>query len=462
MFERILIANRGEIAVRIIRACRELGITSVAVYSEADADSLHVQLADEAICIGPAPAKDSYLKIANIISAAEVADVDAIHPGYGFLSENAHFAEVCQNCKITFIGPTPENIRQMGDKAKARETMRAAGVPVTPGSDGVVKSQEEALAVARRIGYPVLIKAVAGGGGKGMRIARNDVSLVQGFMTAASEAERAFGNPAVYIEKYIERARHIEVQVIGDQFGHIVALGERDCSIQRRHQKLIEETPSPGITPDVRKKLLRAAIRGAEAVGYRNAGTIEFLYDEQTHEFYFMEMNTRIQVEHPITEEVTGIDLVREQILVAAGERLSFSERDIRVEGHAIELRVNAEDPFRDFAPSPGKISFVHFPGGPGIRVDSHVYSGYTISPHYDSMIGKIIVHAPDRRRAIARLARALSEFSIEGVSTTVPIGQALLGDARFVRGEYNTHFLEEFMREMVQPHLAESQGGAT
>ncbi len=450
MFERILIANRGEIAVRIIRACRELGITSVAVYSEADADSLHVQLADEAICIGPAPAKESYLKIANIISAAEVADVDAIHPGYGFLSENAHFADICQNCKIAFIGPTPDNIRKMGDKAKARETMKAAGVPVTPGSDGIVKTQEEALAVARKIGYPVLIKAVAGGGGKGMRIARNDVSLAQGFMTASSEAERAFGNPAVYIEKFIERARHIEVQIIGDQFGHIVALGERDCSIQRRHQKLLEEAPSPALTPDIRKRLLRAATRGAEAVGYRNAGTIEFLYDDQTQDFYFMEMNTRIQVEHQVTEQITGTDLVREQIRVAAGERLSFSDRDIRLNGHAIEFRVNAEDPSKNFTPSPGKINFVHFPGGPGVRVDSHVYSGYMISPFYDSMIGKIIVHAPTRTEAIARMSRALAEFAVEGISTTVPVGQALLGDARFVRGEYTTHFLEEFMREMA------------
>lgn len=452
MFERVLIANRGEIAVRIIRACRELGVTSVAVYSEADADALHVQLADEAICIGPAPAKDSYLKIANIISAAEVADVDAIHPGYGFLSENAHFAEICQNCKIAFIGPTPDNIRKMGDKAKARETMKAAGVPVTPGSDGVVKTQEEALAVARKIGYPVLIKAVAGGGGKGMRVARNDVSLVQGFMTAASEAERAFGNPAVYIEKFIERARHIEVQILGDQFGHIVALGERDCSIQRRHQKLLEEAPSPALTPDVRKRLLRAAVRGAEAVGYRSAGTIEFLYDDQTHDFYFMEMNTRVQVEHPVTEEITGVDIVREQIRIAAGEKLSFSERDLRISGHAIEFRINAEDPAKNFAPTPGKVKFVHFPGGMGVRVDSHVYAGYEISPYYDSMIGKIIARGATRQEAIARMSRALSEFAIEGVTTTVSVGQALLSDARFVRGEYNTHFLEEFMKEAMLP----------
>ena len=451
MFERILIANRGEIALRIIRACRELGVKSVAVYSEADAESLHVQLADEAICIGPAPAKDSYLKIANIISAAEVADVDAIHPGYGFLAENAHFAEICENCKITFIGPSPNSIRMMGDKAKARETMKAAGVPITPGSEGVIKSQDEALAVAREIGYPVLVKAVAGGGGKGMRIARNDVSLVQGFMTASSEAERAFGNSEVYIEKLIEKARHIEVQLIGDKHGHVVHLGERDCSIQRRHQKLIEEAPSPAITPDVRRKLTRAAVKGAEAVNYHSAGTIEFLYDDQTHDFYFMEMNTRIQVEHPVTEMITGVDLIREQIRVAAGEKLSFSEKDIKFQGHAIEFRVNAEDPTKNFQPSPGKVNVVNFPGGPGVRVDSHVYSGYTISPFYDSMIGKIIVHAPTRAEAITRLGRALYEFAAQGVSTSVPVGQMLLGDARFVRGEYNTNFLESFLRESMQ-----------
>ena len=451
MFERVLIANRGEIALRIIRACREMGVKSVAVYSEADADSLHVQLADEAICIGPAPARDSYLKIANIISAAKVADVDAIHPGYGFLAENAHFAEICENCKITFIGPSPQSIRMMGDKAKARETMKAAGVPITPGSDGVIKSQDEALAVARKIGYPVLVKAVAGGGGKGMRIARNDVSLVQGFMTASSEAERAFGNAEVYIEKLIERARHIEVQLIGDKHGHVVHLWERDCSIQRRHQKLVEEAPSPAITPDIRRKLTRAAIKGAEAVNYHSAGTIEFLYDDQTHDFYFMEMNTRIQVEHPVTEMITGVDLIREQIRVAAGEKLSFTEKDIRFQGHAIEFRVNAEDPYRNFQPSPGKVNVVNFPGGPGVRVDSHVYSGYTISPFYDSMIGKIIVHAPTRAEAIAKLGRALYEFVAQGVSTSVPVGQMLLGDARFAKGEYNTNFLESFLREAFQ-----------
>ena len=449
MFERILIANRGEIAVRIIRACRELGVRTVAVFSQADETSLHVQLADEAICIGPAPARDSYLKISNIISAAEVADVDAIHPGYGFLAENAHFAEICANCNITFIGPTPENMRVMGDKVKARETMRKAGVPITPGSEGVIGDQNQALKIAQEIGYPVLLKAAAGGGGKGMRVARNDVSLVQGFMTASAEAERAFGNAEMYIEKYVERARHIEVQIIADHHGNVVHLGERDCSIQRRHQKLLEESPSPRLTADVRKRLTKAAVRAAEAVKYRNAGTIEFLFNEDNGQFYFMEMNTRIQVEHPVTEAVTGIDLIKEQIHIAAGRRLSFSERDIQWRGHAIEFRVNAEDPHKGFTPSPGHVQMVHFPGGPGVRIDSHVYSGYDISPHYDSMIGKIIVHGATREEAIAKMSRALSEFYVQGVSTTVPLGQAVLGDARFVRGEYSTSFLDGFMQEV-------------
>ncbi|MBP7831200.1 MAG: acetyl-CoA carboxylase biotin carboxylase subunit [Kiritimatiellae bacterium] len=449
MFERILIANRGEIALRIIRACREMGIKTVAVHSEADESSMHVQLADESVCIGPAPARDSYLKIANIISAAEVADVDAIHPGYGFLSENAHFAEICENCKITFIGPSADNIRMMGDKAKARETMKKAGVPVTPGSEGVIANKDEALKVARQIGYPVLIKAVAGGGGKGMRIARNDVSLVQSFMTAASEAERAFGNAEVYIEKFVEKARHIEVQVFGDHYGNVVHLGERDCSLQRRHQKLLEESPSPAITPDIRKKLTRAAVRGAEAVKYRNAGTIEFLFDVEANQFYFMEMNTRIQVEHPVTEEVAGVDLIKEQISVAAGNKLSFSEKTLTFQGHAIEARVNAENPYKNFTPSPGRIQFVSMPGGPGVRVDSHVYNGYEINPHYDSMIGKIIVRGRTRAEAIAKMSRALSEFVMEGPSTTVPLCQALLGDTRFARGEYTTSFLESFMQEV-------------
>jgi len=448
MFERILIANRGEIALRIIRACREMGIKSVAVYSTADQKSLHVQMADEAVCIGPPAGKDSYLKIANIISAAEVADVDAIHPGYGFLAENAHFAEICSNCNINFIGPTPDNIRKMGNKSVARETMKKAGVPIAPGSDGVVVSQEEALKVAHRIGYPVLVKAVAGGGGKGMRVARNDVSLVQGFMTASNEAERAFSNAEVYIEKFIDQARHIEVQVIADHHGNACHLFERDCSIQRRHQKLVEEAPSPVIDEDTRKRLGKAAMKAVEAVGYRNAGTIEFLYDRQSGEFYFMEMNTRIQVEHPVTEEITGIDLIKEQIRVAAGEKLSFSQKDLQIKCHAIEFRVNAENPYRDFIPSPGKILFINQPGGIGVRIDSHAYSGYDIPPYYDSMIGKIIVKAPTRTEAIARMSRALGEFMIEGPHTTVPLGLALMGDARFAQGEYTTTFLEGFIKE--------------
>lgn len=451
MFKRILVANRGEIAVRIIRACREMGLRTVAVYSQPDENSLHVTLADEAVCIGPAPATDSYLKISNIISAAEVADVDAIHPGYGFLAENAHFADICEECGIVFIGPTPDNIRNMGDKAKAREMMIKAGVPVTPGSDGIVATADEALAVAKRLGYPVLIKAVAGGGGKGMRVARNDVSLVQGFMTASSEAERAFGNAGVYVEKLVERARHIEVQLLADTFGNVLQLGERDCSIQRRHQKLLEESPSPALTPDIRKKLLKTAVRAAEATGIHSAVTIEFLWDEDQKEFYFMEMNTRIQVEHPVSEEVTGIDLIQAQILVAAGEKLPYSQRDIVPTGHAVEVRINAEDPHKNFIPSPGLIQAVHFPGGPGIRIDSHVYSGYEIPPYYDSMIGKIIARGKDRREALTRMSRALAEFTMAGPATTVPLAQALLADARFLRGEYNTHFLEGFMDDVFR-----------
>jgi acetyl-CoA carboxylase biotin carboxylase subunit len=449
MFKRILIANRGEIAVRVIRACREMGIRTVAVYSQPDESCLHVQLADEAVCIGKAPSSESYLKIANIISAAEVTDVDAIHPGFGFLSENAHFADICEECGITFIGPSPDNIRDMGDKSRAKEMMKKAGVPVTPGSDGIVKTQEEALAISKKLGYPVLIKAVAGGGGKGMRIARNDVSLAQGYMTARAEAERAFGNPDVYVEKLVERARHIEVQLLADNHGHVYQLGERDCSIQRRHQKLLEETPSPALTSDRRKKLLKAAVRAAQACKLRNVATIEFLWNEDAQEFYFMEMNTRIQVEHPITEEVTGADLVQLQIRAASGEVFKFSDDQFTPSGHAIEVRVNAENPYKNFTPSPGPVQAVHFPGGPGIRVDSHVYSGYTIPPFYDSMIGKIIARGRNREEALTRMARALAEFKMVGPATTVPVAQALLADARFLRGEYNTHFLEQFMNDV-------------
>ncbi|HNR94276.1 MAG TPA: acetyl-CoA carboxylase biotin carboxylase subunit [Kiritimatiellia bacterium] len=448
MFEGVLVANRGEIAVRIIRACRELGIRSVAVYSEADEHSLHVQLADEAICIGPAAASESYLKISSIISAAAVANVDAIHPGYGFLAENAAFAEICQNCNITFIGPDPEHIRKMGDKAVARETMMEAGVPVTPGSEGILKNKDEAIKLARSIGYPVLVKAVAGGGGKGMRVAHNDVALAQAFSMASAEAERAFGNASLYLEKFIESARHVEVQIMGDKHGQIVHLGERDCSIQRRHQKLIEETPCPVLTDAIRKKLHATAVKAAAAVGYHNAGTIEFLYDELAKEFYFMEMNTRIQVEHSVTEEVTGLDLVKEQINVAAGQKLSFTQEEAEPQGHAVEMRVNAEDPYNNFSPCPGLVEWVHLPAGRGIRVDSHVYSGYTISPFYDSMIAKVIAHGKTRQQALARMQGALEEFMIKGVETTAPLGRALMTDEHFRKGRYNTHYLETFMNE--------------
>jgi len=433
MFKKVLIANRGEIALRIIRACKELGIESVAVYSEADVDSLHVQMADEAICIGPAAAGESYLKITNIISAAEVADVDAIHPGYGFLAENAHFAEICANCNITFIGPSADCIRNMGDKAIARDTMKAAGVPITPGSDGILATSDDALKLAQEMGYPVLLKAVAGGGGKGMRVARNDVSLVQGFMAAAAEGEASFGNPDLFMEKYIESARHVEVQIIGDKHGNVCHLGERDCSIQRRHQKLVEEAPCPTLSDDERKALGDAAVKAAKAVNYDSAGTLEFLYDEIEKQFYFMEMNTRIQVEHTVSEQVSGIDLMKEQILVAAGEKLSFTQDEMVIRGHAIEYRVNAEDPYNNFTPSPGPVVAVHFPGGPGVRIDSHVYSGYTISPYYDSMICKIIATGKDRDEAIMRMRRALEEFTINGPHTSVPLGEALMVDGNFV-----------------------------
>jgi len=447
MFDKILIANRGEIALRIIRACKELGIKTLAVYSEADIDSLHVQLADEAICIGKASSQESYLKIDRIISAAEIGDVDAIHPGYGFLAENAHFAEVCESCNIKFIGPKPQSIRMMGDKAVARETARKAGVPITPGSNGILESEQEALKVAKQIGYPVMIKAVAGGGGRGMRQAHNDVSLVQGFNAAKMEAEKAFNNGALYIEKLIEHPHHIEFQVLADKYGKVVHVGERDCSIQRRNQKLLEEAPSPFITPAVRKAMGKAAIKLAHAVEYENAGTLEFLVDEKMN-FYFMEMNTRIQVEHPVTEEVYGVDLVKEQIRIAFGERLSKDFDDLQPQKHAIEMRINAEDPFNDFRPSPGKIELFYAPGGHGIRWDSHVYAGYTVPPYYDSMIGKLIAFGHDRATAMDRMSRALDEMIVQGIKTTVPIGQAILKDPDFRRGRYSTHFVEGFLKQ--------------
>lgn len=449
--ERVLIANRGEIALRIIRACRELGIQTVAVYSEADRRAAHVQLADDAVCIGPAAASESYLKISNIISAAEVTDSDAIHPGYGFLAENADFAEICNKCNIKFIGPSPDAIRRMGDKNTARETMKAGGVPITPGSDGLVNSEVDAVKISAQIGYPVIVKATAGGGGKGMRIAKDEASLLNAFNSARHEAERAFGNAGVYIEKYVERARHIEVQILADEHGNVVQLGERDCSMQRRNQKVLEEAPSPVLDDSIRKELGDAAVKAAQAVNYSNAGTVEFLFDERDRKFYFMEMNTRIQVEHPVTEEVTGIDLIKEMILVASGEKLSVTQEEIRSRGHAIEFRVNAEDPSRNFAPCPGKINWLNLPGGFGVRVDTAVYPGYVIPPYYDSMIGKLIVRGRDRAEALARLGRALDEFLVDGPATTIPLGLALLKDETFLSGEYTTGYLEKFM-ETYQP----------
>ena len=443
--QKILIANRGEIALRIVRACRELGIKTLAVYSEADLESLHVQLADEAICIGPAPSNQSYLKADRIISAAEVADVDAIHPGYGFLAENADFAEQCERCNIKFIGPKSSSIRLMGDKATAKDTVRKAGVPIVPGSDGPVESEADALKVSKRIGYPVIIKAVAGGGGRGMRIAHNDVTFAREYHIARAEAEKAFGDGRVYIERYIQNPRHIEFQVLADSHGKVLHLGERDCSVQRRHQKLIEESPSPFLTPDLRKKMGKAAIRAAEASHYENAGTIEFLVEE-SGAFYFIEMNTRIQVEHPVTEEVTGIDLIKQQIRVASGEKLPWDQGDITFSGHAIECRINAEDPARNFAPSPGTIDLYYAPGGHGVRVDSHVYGGYTIPPYYDSMIAKLIAFGEDRRAAIERMHRALGEYIIRGIKTTIPFHRAIFSDLTFRDGKATTGFIPEFL----------------
>jgi acetyl-CoA carboxylase biotin carboxylase subunit len=457
MFEKILVANRGEIAVRIIRTCKEMNIRTVAVYSEADANSMHVQMADEAICIGKPPSSESYLRIDRIISAAEIADVDAIHPGYGFLSENAHFADVCESCNIRFIGPSSRAMNALEDKAASRTLARKAGVPTPPGSDGPVENEKDAVATAKRIGYPVMIKAIAGGGGRGMRPAHNDVSLVKGYHTARSEAEKAFGNSGVYIERLIENCHHIEFQILGDSRGNIVHLGERDCSIQRRNQKLVEETPSPlidGKFKDLRKKMGKAAVRIAEVAHYTNAGTVEFLVDEQG-DFYFLEVNKRIQVEHPITEEVTGLDIVKLQLAAAMGEPLRLPQSDIHLRGHAIECRINAEDPADDFRPSPGRIEMYYAPGGRGTRVDSHVYAGYTIPPYYDSMIGKLITVGKDRRDAMDKMSRALSEYMITGVKTTIGFQQAILQDPNFRRGVYSTNFLEHLLgsprRELIE-----------
>jgi acetyl-CoA carboxylase biotin carboxylase subunit len=460
MFQKILIANRGEIALRIVRACRELGIKTIAVYSEADEQSLHVQMADEAICIGPAASKESYLRPDRIISAAEISDVDAIHPGYGFLAENATFAEMCEKANIKFIGPRASAISLMGDKSKAKEAARRAKVPVVPGSDGPVQSEKEAIAIAQKIGFPVIIKAVAGGGGKGMRLAHNAMSCAREFDTARHEAEKAFGNGQVYIEKFIEDPRHIEFQILADQHGKVLHLGERDCSVQRRFQKLIEESPSPFLTPGLRATMGKTSVRLAESVGYQNAGTIEYLVDRHG-DFYFMEMNTRIQVEHGVTEEVLDRDLVKRQIRIAMGEKLELEQKHLLFTRHAIECRINAEDPSRNFAPCPGEIGLYYPPGGHGVRVDSHCYSGYRISPHYDSMIGKVITFARTRELAIDRMYRALSEYIVRGIATTIPFCAAVMRDPIFRQGRATTRYVEEFMNRVpkdlysANPHPA-------
>jgi len=448
MFEKILVANRGEIAVRIIRACKELNIRTVAVYSEADATSMPVQLADEAICIGKAPSNESYLRIDRIISAAEISDVDAIHPGYGFLSENAHFAEVCESCNIRFIGPSPHAMNLLDSKAASRALARKIGLRVPPGSDGLVENEREALAVAKNVGYPVIIKAVAGGGGRGIRIATNDITLIADYHAARAEAEKAFGNSGVYIEKFIENCHHIEFQIFGDNKGNYIHLGERDCSIQRRTRKVVEETPSPFLDnkfKDLRKKMGKAAAKLAEAARFTNAGAVEFLVDDKGN-YYFSEVNKRIQAEHPITEAVTGLDLVKLQIMVAMGEALPVSQSNVTFTGHSIECRINAEDPFDDFRPSPGKVEMYFLPGGRGIRVDSHIYSGYVVPPNYDSLIGKLIVHGKNRREAIDLMSRALSEYRISGIKTTLSFQQAILADPDFRRGVYSTTFLEKLL----------------
>ncbi len=441
MFKRILIANRGEIALRIIRSCVELGIKTVAVYSEADRDSLHIKYADEAVCIGPAPPNASYLNIPNIISAAEVTSAEAIHPGYGFLAEDPNFADMCEACGIKFIGPSSEIMRSMGDKAQAKQMLLRAEVPIIPGTEGKVEGLRRYKSTAAEIGYPIMIKASAGGGGRGIRIARDETELLKFLPTAQAEAEASFGDPSVYLEKYLEEAKHIEFQLLADHYGNVLHLGERNCSIQRRHQKLVEESPSLGISDELRTRIGEAAVRGAKAIGYTNAGTIEFLVDRDEN-FYFLEMNTRIQVEHPVTEMVTGIDLVKLQIGIAAGERLRYSQDDIELRGHSLECRINAEDWGDNFVPSTGEIKVFHPPGGPGVRVDTHLYTGYKISPFYDSLLAKLIVWDEDRKKCVAKMKRALREFEIEGVITTIPFHQAILNDSLFEEGEIDTGFL--------------------
>ncbi|MED3600630.1 acetyl-CoA carboxylase biotin carboxylase subunit [Bacillus subtilis] len=445
MIKKLLIANRGEIAVRIIRACRELGIETVAVYSEADKDALHVQMADEAFCIGPKASKDSYLNVTNIVSVAKLTGTDAIHPGYGFLAENADFAELCEEVNVTFVGPSADAISKMGTKDVARETMKQAGVPIVPGSQGIIENVEEAVSLANEIGYPIIIKATAGGGGKGIRVARTEEELINGIKITQQEAATAFGNPGVYIEKYIEDFRHVEIQVLADNYGNTIHLGERDCSIQRRLQKLLEESPSPALDSEIREQMGDAAVKAAKAVGYTGAGTVEFIYDYNEQRYYFMEMNTRIQVEHPVTEMVTETDLIKEQIKVASGMELSLKQEDVEFEGWAIECRINAENPSKNFMPSPGEIKMYLPPGGLGVRVDSAAYPGYSIPPYYDSMIAKVITYGKTRDEAIARMKRALSEFVIEGIETTIPFHLKLLEHETFVSGEFNTKFLETY-----------------
>ncbi|HEY5674851.1 MAG TPA: acetyl-CoA carboxylase biotin carboxylase subunit [Malonomonas sp.] len=441
MFHKILIANRGEIALRIIRSCKELGIKTVAVHSDVDSDALHVSLADESICIGPAPSSASYLNMKAIISAAQLVDADAIHPGYGFLSENAEFAEICEQCGITFIGPTAENMRRMGDKISARQTVTAAGVPILPGTNESIESIEEAQRIADSIGYPVIIKASAGGGGRGMKIVHSPASLATALATARAEAQAGFGKADVYIEKFCEHPRHVEIQVLGDKHGNVIHLGERDCSIQRRHQKLIEEAPCPVLTPELRERMGACAVAAAKSVGYSSVGTVEYLLDTDGS-FYFMEMNTRVQVEHPVTEMVTGVDIIKEQINSAAGIPLRYQQSDIKITGHSIECRINAEDPVK-FTPCPGKITGYHTPGGMGVRVESAMYHQYTVLPHYDSMIGKLIVHAENREEAIKRMASALDEYIIEGIKTTIPFHQKMMANKQFIEGDFDTNFLE-------------------